>query len=413
MTETLMYPQENKRYAPRQLLFVSVVSFVVSIFFYSLLTTQLQIKPNHIGTTAGNFFFSADVPVYIEKTNNRGWHELSSKHALRMIVWIPMVRSLEVFYNDQPPYERTALAVILFNKICLSLSFTLLSVFTYGYLRCIPKWLIFNGLQLFSVAGLIMIAPDHFSQSYLLLSLSFVLLFLNIPFRVLLPTQLLLGLLIAGTTTTNSIFSALIIVYLLQRRKWLPNTLVTSGYVLGFAGFFLISGYLFFTYTPSNDQELMFNRFFNFQLYRDPFAALEYFLASFTYPIAAPLPRLNVVPIVTYEPIGLLSHSLIDWIIFTLTLLLVVTGIKRSFLTWGKQLTTTALIWLMFNVLFHNIWGDEYMLYIPHFSFLLLLFSLSQIKHLSVRSCALLILPIIGYQLFTLYQVTLIVQQAG
>lgn len=413
MTEALIYPQEQKGYAARRLLLVALVSLVASFMFYSLLTAQLQIKPNHIGTTAENFFFNADVPVYIEKTNNRDWHELSSKHALRMIVWIPMVRSLEILYDDRPPYERTALAVILFNKICLALSFTLLSVFTYNYLCCLPKWLIFNGMQLLSVAGLIMIAPDHFTQSYLLLSLSFILLFLNIPFTVLLPIQLLLGLLIAGTTTTNAIFSALIITYLLQRRKWLPNAMVTSGYMLGFAGFFLISGYLFFTYTPSNDQQLMFNRFFNFQLYREPIAALEYFLASLTYPIAAPLPRLSDVPIVTFEPIKLISHSLIDWIIFTLTLLLVVTGIQRSLSTWGKQLTTTALMWLMFNVLFHNIWGDEYMLYIPHFSFLLLLFSLSQIKRMSVTGCALLILPIIAYQLYTLYQVTLIVQQAG
>lgn len=386
-----------------------LASFITAILLITFLTSELKIRPNEIGATGENFFFNADVPVYVEKVRNTEWKEISSKHVLRHIIWIPSARLLGGFYDTGTDYEKSLYGVILLNKICIALGISLLTLFAFYRTGSFSKVTVFFLLTVLSSATVVMIAPDHFAQSFLLLTLSFLVLFLNISFGSQVVIQGILGVLIAGTTTTNAIFSGIIFLYLLNKKNWLPAKWYYTCFLLGLVCLIGACYFFYVNYSLSHNEDLMFNRFFNFQLFTSPFASIESFFATFSYPISAPPPLIKP-PILSYEPISLLQLNIAELLITALVLFAVFNGIFCAAQNWGIPLLVAALAWVIFNFIFHNIWGDEYMLYTPHYSFMILLFFSAFLQKCSTKVMIGVCLPIVVYQSVNIAKIITLVE---
>jgi len=61
--------------------------------------------------------------------------------------------------------------------------------------------------------------------------------------------------------------------------------------------------------------------------------------------------------------------------------------------------------WILFSIIFHNIWGDELQLYAPHWSWALMGLVLFGARHLSRKATIALVVPILVCQVYTLLMI--------
>jgi hypothetical protein len=61
--------------------------------------------------------------------------------------------------------------------------------------------------------------------------------------------------------------------------------------------------------------------------------------------------------------------------------------------------------WLLFNVVLHNIWGDEFVLYSPHWSWALMAIVILGARDLSRRFIAAIVVPVVASQIYTLFAI--------
>lgn len=382
------------------LIFSSFLGFGV----YLAIALSLGVTSEGKGANQPDFLFNADVTSYVDRVENENLKEVNTKHLLRVYTSIPAVRILKEAFNGSSE-ERTIWAALVFNVTCLTLTFALLSWFALRETGSLVKVWIFNVIQLFSTSNVVMSAPDHFSQSNLLM-VGALLLFLYAHKSALNFVLLcVIGVVIVGTTTSNVAFACLVLYFFLYSQfnfnKWLHRT-VTNAFWLAP----LIGGGLFYLAVQHYEElsELLFVKFFNFRVFEELGLFLYYSLASLVYPVVAPSPALSGAGNITLEPWGLGSLAGIYLVPFAILLVGMFWQAFQMLRSEQESLLGQLLIlWLVFNVIFHNIWGDEYILFSGHYSFVLLFLLVYLLKELSVRRALLLSIPVLMGQASFVY----------
>jgi hypothetical protein len=95
-------------------------------------------------------------------------------------------------------------------------------------------------------------------------------------------------------------------------------------------------------------------------------------LFAFLAPVIGPVPyrtfeREHVV--LSYEPVSFGQYSAIQWIGVVAWAALLAFCIWRAVSEpQSRRWTLWLLAWITFNLVFHNLWGDEFFLYSPHWA---------------------------------------------
>lgn len=222
--------------------------------------------------------------------------------------------------------------------------------------------------------------PDHFAFSSGILPAAFGVYLLARQGAISRPmaTGILIGFagLASGICLTNGLWPALLLAGLHFERRAVPwRTAVLASVAV--AAILAVS--LVFIQRHGHRIPVLWQakHWLNLRILHDPpGAALRAFRGTID-PVIAPRPTIDTnnlerVPMLTFEPSGGMptwpfdiarTFAAASWLAF-LTLSLAV--------RWTPPVRLLA-IWIAWNLLFHNVWGDEFFLYSPHYGWALAL----------------------------------------
>ena len=146
------------------------------------------------------------------------------------------------------------------------------------------------------------------------------------------------------------------------------------------------------------------------RLIRDPFRAFIYAIYAIVAPAVGPTPRIMREPgwdMVSYEPahavvrlsyyLGLQAIGAITWIIMLFKCI------------WNslhddeiRPYVWLPLGWVAFSIIFHNCWGDELVLFSPHWSWALMALVILGARKLPLKIVTTAFVPIVVSQIYTL-----------
>lgn len=290
----------------------------------------------------------------------------------------------------------------------------------YCALRLNPRranlWILLPVCLLFT-SNAIIVQPDHFGLSFGLVSLATLAM---LPGARGVGRGALLGLtgfLCAVTTLTNGLYPALVAAVVHRDRLTWANARRFRYLILAVAA----AGAL--VVVPVGVKRLpsllrptgslgdsRITLYLNTRLFSDPLGALRYAGSGLLYPAVGPSPSTwtseedgHVQPRVSYETSTLGDYgplsaaAAVAWLA-----LLAASGWSLVRSPDFRNFSLALLGWIVFNLLFHNLWGDEFFLFSPHWSWALILVVLLGSRGLPVWSVALAALCIIPGQLSTL-----------
>ena len=109
--------------------------------------------------------------------------------------------------------------------------------------------------------------------------------------------------------------------------------------------------------------------YFNFRLVRDPIKGMLYSLWGTVAPVIPPIPTFRLFGLtrgLTYEPVSFRQFSLFQWPGILAWWTVIAHGICSRWERHERFLTISCFAWLIWNLVFHNLWGDEFFLFSPH-----------------------------------------------
>ena len=332
-------------------------------------------------------------------------------HPLESLLWRPACRALYVLLRMVWPSEYAAvyagrLLVAIVAGIGVGCLAYLAACNGIKTTQCV---LLFIAYLLFT-ANTIVALPEHFGLSNGLLSVAFVVpwAIASTPLRMILFMALIL--LIGGTTVTNALFPFASLAHVSFKSTRLKIALSAAA-ILGLVGTTIVLTRLSysihrFVYTYSNAR-----------LLRHPFQAGMYTILSLVYPAIGPNPYVKLIPgwnAVSYDPFRITQYSWIQaiaavaWV--ALLLRCVFKGLQDD---KTRPYVWLLLGWIFFNAMLHNLWGDEFFLFAPHWSWALMGLIVLGARHLSLRFTAAMVVPLMMGQIYTLLQIRSALQSIG
>lgn len=363
-------PSRPDRAALRAFLILAV-SFTVMFAANMAMSYALNVRAGHPIATRCDVWFQSDSGQRIQDARDGENSFGSGSHFLMAKLW---PRGLHAIHQRWPDLDVVLLcrAVVAF---CVAGGWSVLALALIG--GGAPKL----GLALvailycFGTAQTISSLPDHFAVSAGLLPLAFAIFLFGwnrqIRLSPCIGLLLMTAVLAGGVCITNVLLPLLLILTLLWRHwrlqmRWLGITALVAILIVIPASAFVRS--------LPNDYPLVWQMrmWLNMRLMDDPAGAGKRIFRGVIHPAIGPDADIDSnnffrVPMLTYEPLRhdyplwpydwLRSVSASAWLIL-LALSLRQLSVPQSVL----------LIWITWNLVFHNIWGDEYFLYSPHYS---------------------------------------------
>ncbi len=379
------------------------VAFTAMLWFVWL-SGWLGVQPGAVFVKRQNVLFNSDTSIWLGKIVGHDKPPTRPIHPLEVPLWRPPVQVLShVLTEFLPPDYAGILAARLFvaSIAAIGVGFLALLALTLGIDRRQCSMLFVTYL-LFTSSTTIAL-PEHFGISNGLLSIAFVVPILLTDPAIRLGLLGMFAVLCGGTTITNVLYPAASFLQYGLRSTRARLALVLSAVPIG-------CGMALFLYRHSFVIHAYVHGYSSFRLLRHPLSALVYAIYAFVAPAVGPSPLILRYPgwdMVCYEPanqplrlsyyFGLPAVGAVAWCILL------------GFCTYYaiKDIRTRAYVWLpmgwiLFSVVFHNIWGDELQLYAPHWSWALIALVILGARHLSLRWTAALVAPIVVSQVYTL-----------
>lgn len=360
----------GKQYHELAIITVSAIFGAVYIYW---LSGYMFVVPGSIITTKADLAFNSDMPFWIERVQTPFWSENSISHPLRPFTWAYLARFAgSLFGIVLDPVSAATVAVKLLNAVMLGIAYGWFAWFcrTLG-LEQRTILLLTLCFALFSTNAVVAL-PDHFGISMALCITSFAVLFLPISFARKLWIEAGLSLVIGGTTITNVLLPVLAIGYLIQTsgNGLLPLFWRLKWIVLSLAIVLLLGGaaLLYDKWDRIAGGQSLTVVYMHLRLLKDPISALQYALAAVVYPVVAPMPAI-VEQRLTLEPI---RFSQLDpaYVASAIAWLIVLQNVLRASLAGTARGAVVFVLapWFLFNTIFHNLWGDEFFLFSPHWA---------------------------------------------
>jgi hypothetical protein len=373
-----------------------------TVIWFVLLSGWFGLVPGTVLATRPNVMFSSDTSAWIDRF-------AGSKHP--RVYPYGYVHPLEEFFW-RPPCRVLAhlLGLFLSSDYAKVLAARILPGILFGMgTACLALLALRNGLGktqcalLFAIYFLFTssstaVLPEHFAISNGLLSIAFTVPFFVPAARMRNAALGLLTVLAGGTIITNFVFPAglLIRLYEVPRRVKLR---FIGIFVVGAAALSLL---MYHEWSPLRWFVL---RYMNVRLLH-PLKAGLYTFGMLLWPVVGPMPRVLRYPgfdQVSYEPLNLTAYNWIQAVAAIAWLTLLVRCVWKA--AHEKRLRPevwTLLGWLLFEAVLHNVWGDEYLLYAPDWTWALMGLVVLGAPYLSRRFLNVIVIPIAIGQACTL-----------
>lgn len=380
----------------------------LSTLWFFLLSGWLGVVPGAAIVERMDTFFSADTLRWLEGLDGRLAMEFSVRHPLKWFTAMPLGTALTRLATPLFGHAEALVLVGRFlNAACAGLGAAcVLRATCLGRRFNKAAWIALAIYLLFS-SGAIAAIPEHFGISNGLLSLTFLIAIsvknVDRKIRAMVP----MGIIVGGTTLTNGLYplgvvGAALLKRLTARRPWIAPTLALA----------LIAGLTLVVIVGSRMAERLRGsgsvvmRATNLRLVNDPPAAALYAAHGLVDPAIAPSPRMSADPgMLTYEPARVWAYGpvrspgVVSWVLLLGLSILACTRDDA-----GRRILWLTAPWIVFNLLFHNLWGDEFFLYSCHWSWCLGALLLAGAQRLPMRYLVIMGIPILVGQVVTLVE---------
>ena len=345
-----------------------------AVVWLTWLSGWLGVRPGTVVTHRHNVIFSSDTNLWIGQMLRQMPPNLAPIHPLQIVFWSAPCRAMAGIAGIfLPPAEAGVFGTRLLAAI---LTATGIACLAWLALRCgvrTGECLALFAMYLLFTSNATICLPEHFGISSGLLALTFV-----VP-RALASTRMRLWflgamtVLIGGTTITNTIFPVLSLVQSGLKSARLRAAVLAVGAVAAL-------GAAFFLYRASTTFHFFIGRDMRWRFLHDPLGTGAYLLYFLAAPAVGPHPLLVhhfLGPMVTYEPengpLSLARYLGIQGIGASAWLALLGRTALHAYRRLEARPAITLLFgWLLFNFVLHNVWGDELLLYAPHWSWALM-----------------------------------------
>lgn len=380
-----------------------------TVIWLLVLSGWFGLTPGSLLTKRNNVMFNSDSSAWIQRFAGEG-KQVRAKpyiyiHPLEEVFWRPPARAIAHVSRLFFPKTQNGIvaADLLAAKLLVAILFGLgagcLAFFALGNgVDKVKCSLIFAIYLLFTSMSTV-ILPEHFAISNALLAIAFVVP-LFIPTTAIRTAFLaVMTVICGGTICTNFAFPLGSLV------RFFPVSRRLKIRVVGIAivGAIAAGALLFFT---SGSIHWFVRSYSNIRLFRHPFRAVLYAFGMLIYPAVGATPHVYLFPgwdDLTYEPWRLNDFSSLQLMAAAAWIVLLV----RCFLkAWREQRLRPNLLalvaWLGYEVLLHNVWGDELLLYAPNWTWALIGIVILGAPYLSRRFLTVVAVPLIAGQIYTL-----------
>jgi hypothetical protein len=436
---------------------VAALVGTTALIWFTLLSGWIGVTPGSVLVKRQNVLFNSDTSTWIGEMVGPSEPSASSRaiHPFDVLLWRPPCRAVARLLQIALSPDRAALlAARLVVALVAGAGVGLLAWFalTAGVRRA--HCLLLFAMYLLFTSSVTIALPEHFGLSNGLLSSAFV---APIMLHDRKARATVLGLLVpwcGGTTLTNGLYP------LLALYHWgLPSSRARRVALVAAAGVVAIGGFIFVdsevlirppvpgvhspfgfshqailpAYVPAVSRWYLKTTklhghvldFMNMRIVGHPADAAGYAIFALVAPAVGPVPAVRTAKgasMVTYE-----SEKPLQWSAFgysgydalhfrdywslhgigaALWLSLFVTCTFHA--VRDPRTRPAAWLpagWILFNIVFHNVWGDELFLYAPHWSWALMALVILGARRVPLVTIVLLFVPIAFCQVYTLTQV--------
>ena len=406
-----MNPEQPDAPGRRGLLLALVVMFLATIWMLALSRYFLDCSHGLLFSRQ-DVLFESDAANFLNRMASEKWmtpfHSFAIVHPLAAYFWKSIALAQSYLFDLIMPRQMAALNAVRIVIAgvagagigCLALLAIRNGV---GLMKLIPLL----AMYFFFTANTITSLPDHFGLSSGLLSINFAILVLrkHSPSNLILLT--LMAALVTGTTITNFALPVLCLLFALHQAKdfrgipwWKYRIPLAAAFVLVaiFCGALVMERY-------AGD---FVTQFRNNRFVESPARAVVYVFAGILYPAVGP-----VAPVVfqqdrsfamlSYEPLNLLQYDPVQTIGAIAWLVLLAVSVRSALKErTARPYVYLLLIWIGFNLIFHNLWGDEFFLFTPHWSWALISLVFFGARNVSWKFVMAVAVPILIAQMYTL-----------
>lgn len=383
---------------------LAILIGLAAVVWFMVLSGWMRSTAGSVMVKRQNVLFNADSNLWIDRMigNERSPEQLI--HPLEIIFWrAPCRASQHVMAIFLPPEEAgiagARLVVALVHGLGVGFLAFLALRFGIKPLPCVLLFIIYFLFTSNCTAAL----PEHFGISNGLLSIAFVVPVLLTSVGATTVFLLVMALLCGGTTITNVLYPLAALWQYSFRTMRARLTVLVVGIPIGL-------GVFLFLYLKSYTMHHFVGGYLTMRLIRDPFRAFIYAIYAIVAPAVGPTPRVMREPgwdMVSYEPahavvrlsyyLGVQAIGAVAWVILLF---------KCIWNSWHddeiRPYVWLPLGWVAFNIIFHNFWGDELVLFSPHWSWALMALVIVGARKLSLKIVATAFVPIVVSQIYTL-----------
>lgn len=392
--------------APNHLRVATLVAFIAAVWFV-LLSGWLGVTPGAVMTKRQNVLFNSDMNLWVDRMIGNARSPERLVHPLEVQMWRTPCRALQHLLGIFLPFDYAGLlaARLLVAAVAALGVGSLVYLALHLGLKKIQIAFLFTMYLLFTSNSTLCL-PEHFGISNGLLCITFVFPIVAATTQLSAVGLAALVVLCGGTTITNVLFPlASFVRYCLNSTRvkiYAAATAMAGG--LGAA---------LFLYLRSSTIHYFVGKYLSLRLVHDPLEAGVYAIYALIAPAIGPAPRILRWPgwdMVSYEPalqplhlnyyMGFQAFGAVAWAV------LLVASVSQAL----RNERTRAYVWLplgwlLFNIGFHNVWGDELFLYAPHWSWALMALVILGARGLSTRFLALTTAVVMACQIGTLFAI--------
>jgi hypothetical protein len=415
---------------------VAIAAGAVSALWLVLLSGWLGVTPGSILVSRQNVLFNSDTNLWIQEMVWAHKPFTRAVHPLQVYLWrAPCALLGHVFQSFT---TREGAGILAARVVVASVAGT-----GTGFLALVASEVGLGGAQLlllftmylgFTVSSTIAL-PEHFGISNGLLATAFAVPIVLRSSRLKTAALAILAVMCGGTTITNVLFPiASLWRYCVRssRVRWAIAGALLLTVVL--AAFFyrdaheeihtppgvrtkailtpLVPG-LAPLYLRATMIDIYVTEYLNLRLIREPANAAVYALFGIVAPAIGPAPLVAInkgAEMVSYEPSRRPVQLAFYWApqlagasAWIALLALCAYNAVRDPRT--RDWVWLPIGWITFNLVFHNIWGDELLLYSAHWSWALMAIVILGARHLSRVTTASLVTIVLICQAYTLIEI--------
>jgi hypothetical protein len=358
--------------------------------------------------------FNSDTGYWIE-SYSWGYHGTPSiPHPLLTVLWrFPAYAMYKVLARVLPIELAKVVSGRILNAVVAGLGVGCLAFVARRRGVSPVRCLILLAIYLLFTVQLLVALPEHFGLSNGWLSATFAVAVSDLGSRAKAGVLALLAFILGGITITNVIFPLAAMALILPRsigdiltRFASLRTVATATAVAGLAIAALLA---FTTRSAALFENARIDQCLHFRLFRSPGRALLYTIYGLVYPAIGPPPSLDVadrLPMVSYEPFVLWPYGVLQGVSAVVWLVLLGTCFARAVSEPATQRPLWLLVlWLAFNLTFHNVWSDELFLYSSHWSWSLMSIVLLGARDYPLRRLLPMAVILMAGQVQTLWQI--------